>query len=333
MFYKLPSLAFSKHQSMSFPKNSLFLNTKTTSMKIYLSFLAMLAVVDGYSLPEGVETCNIVGGPHGTSSTIPPDHRLDGIGIEFTPPNGMSQDPFHGSRKNCMTHNLASDEYITNWEAQTVKAKVYYEGGKETSRDDKKEGCEAPPDHQLGGFQGRSGAEIDAIGPIWVLVNPLKRADPDPPASDTPSAPPALDDPPASSAPPALDDPPASSAPPALDDPPASPAPPTLEYLLALDDPPASPTPSDQPNLLAPYYRPGPPYQADPTQPYTPYQFQPYTQIPLQYYQPASVQPYQPASVESYRPPQSYLPYQFVQTGQNNQQDQSSPEFDVMQKT
>ncbi|CEG47317.1 Mannose-binding lectin [Plasmopara halstedii] len=267
----------------------------------------MLAVVDGYSLPEGVETCNIVGGPHGTN----------GIGIEFTPPNGMSQDPFHGSRKNCMTHNLASDEYITNWEAQTVKAK----GGKETSRDDKKEGCEAPPDHQLGGFQGRSGAEIDAIGPIWVLVNPLKRADPDPPASDTPSAPPALDDPPA------------SSAPPALDDPPASPAPPTLEYLLALDDPPASPTPSDQPNLLAPYYRPGPPYQADPTQPYTPYQFQPYTQIPLQYYQPASVQPYQPASVESYRPPQSYLPYQFVQTGQNNQQDQSSPEFDVMQKT
>ncbi|CEG47316.1 Mannose-binding lectin [Plasmopara halstedii] len=181
-------------------------------MKIYFSFLAVLAVAEGYSKPDGFEICGVVGGPHGkafddtpliqhgqkvTSVTICQGHRLDGLGINFNPPDGMSQDPFHGSKKNCMTHNLASDEYITHWEAQTVKADdktkisyirlmnnkgVYYEGGKETKDETKKQGCDAPEDFQLGGFQGRSGQEIDAVGPIWVSRYPLKPTEPDKPA-------------------------------------------------------------------------------------------------------------------------------------------------------
>ncbi|CEG39133.1 Mannose-binding lectin [Plasmopara halstedii] len=162
-----------------------------------------LALVEGvYQIPDDFPTCSVVGGPGGKefddsdklehgqkvkSITICHDHRVDGLGISFVPPNGMSQDPFHGSRDSCRTHELASDEYITHWEAQTVKAddktrisyirfmtnkKVTFEGGHETSNENNKAGCDAPPGYQLGGFYGRAGQEIDAVGPIWVKLDP-----------------------------------------------------------------------------------------------------------------------------------------------------------------
>ncbi|CEG48200.1 Mannose-binding lectin [Plasmopara halstedii] len=173
-------------------------------MKIIFSFLVALPLVKGiYKLPDGMSKCPVVGGPHGKpfddttmvqpgqkveSITICYNDRVDGIGMKFTPLSGFSQDPFHGSRKHCNESKLASDEYIIIMEAQTVKdddhTKISYvrfmtnkkniiEGGKETEEDDKKASCKAPEKHQLGGFFGRYGEEIDAIGPIWVQMDPI----------------------------------------------------------------------------------------------------------------------------------------------------------------
>ncbi|KAL7681472.1 putative jacalin-like lectin domain-containing protein [Plasmopara halstedii] len=171
-------------------------------MKLFFPFLSALALVEGvYQIPDDFRTCPVIGGPHGKefddsnkledgqklkSITICHGHRVDGIGISFVPPNGMSQDPFHGRKNKCSSYDFASDEYITHWEAQTVKADdktkvsyvrfmsnkgTYYEGGRETSNENNKAGCDAPPGYQLGGLFGREGQEIDALGPIWVKLD------------------------------------------------------------------------------------------------------------------------------------------------------------------
>ncbi|KAL8008838.1 hypothetical protein Plhal710r2_c082g0180551 [Plasmopara halstedii] len=47
----------------------------------------------------------------------------------------------------------------------------------------KKEGCKAPDDnHQLAAFFGREGEEIDAIGPVWTLRNPVEVVPGQPPS-------------------------------------------------------------------------------------------------------------------------------------------------------
>ncbi|CEG39134.1 Mannose-binding lectin [Plasmopara halstedii] len=183
-------------------------------MKICFSFLATLAFVQGdmYDLPDFVEKCTVTGGPHGrpfddTSMVVPGQKvtkitlchgdRVDGIGITFVPPEGMSQDPFHGSKNKCHDHDLASDEYIKYFEVQTTKTSTtrigyirlmtntgrYIEGGKERKGTAKKEGCKAPDDnHQLAAFFGREGEEIDAIGPVWTLRNPVEVVPGQPPS-------------------------------------------------------------------------------------------------------------------------------------------------------
>ncbi|KAL8002664.1 putative jacalin-like lectin domain superfamily [Plasmopara halstedii] len=78
-------------------------------MKLFFPFLSALALVEGvYQIPDDFRTCPVIGGPHGKefddsnkledgqklkSITICHGHRVDGIGISFVPPNGMSQDP------------------------------------------------------------------------------------------------------------------------------------------------------------------------------------------------------------------------------------------------
>ncbi|CEG47402.1 Mannose-binding lectin [Plasmopara halstedii] len=172
-------------------------------MKLFFSFLSALALVEGADqIPRTFSTCPLVGGrggkefnnanklEHGqklTTLTICFGHRVDGLGVSFVPPSGMGQDLFYGSKNNCHSHQLASDEYITHWEAQTVKADdktkvsyirfmsnkgTYYEGGRETSNESNKADCNAPEGYQLGSLYGRAGQEIDAVGPIWVKLNP-----------------------------------------------------------------------------------------------------------------------------------------------------------------
>ncbi|KAL8002668.1 putative jacalin-like lectin domain-containing protein [Plasmopara halstedii] len=153
-------------------------------------------------IPKTFPTCQSVGGQGGeefsdanklahgqkvTKITICYGHRVDGLGITFVLPNAKKYDLSYGSKDNCHIHQLDSDEYITHWEAHTVRADektkvcfirfktnkgANYKGGRESSNESDKAKCDAPPEYQLGGLFGRAGQEIDAVGPIWVKLNP-----------------------------------------------------------------------------------------------------------------------------------------------------------------
>ncbi|CEG47396.1 Mannose-binding lectin [Plasmopara halstedii] len=172
-------------------------------MKLFCPFLSALALVEGDDVlnRNDFQTCPAIGGPHGMdfydilgmdyggkvkSISICHGHRVDGIVMSYVYPHGASIDRYHGRKKKCQSFDLAPDEYITHWEAHTVKADrktkvcyvrftnnkgVSFEGGHNTSNENNKAGCDAPEGYQLGGIFGREGDEIDALGPIWVKLD------------------------------------------------------------------------------------------------------------------------------------------------------------------
>ncbi|GMF55367.1 unnamed protein product [Phytophthora fragariaefolia] len=157
------------------------------------------------ALPDGVELSEIFGGPHGEkysdlslvkpgqivkSITIRTGERVNGVGLQFADPQGVTTDLYHGvGGGDSNTLTLGDGEHVIGIEAHwgeyhshtrvryikfTTNANNMIEGGTKTT----KIGTDTASDgFQLGGFQGTFGKELDSVGAIWTRINATDDSD------------------------------------------------------------------------------------------------------------------------------------------------------------
>ncbi|KAG6623141.1 uncharacterized protein IUM83_12360 [Phytophthora cinnamomi] len=174
-------------------------------MKFILQALTMAALVatGAAELPAGVYLTETHGGPHGNeysdvklvkaaqvvkSVTVCSGDRVDGIGLEI---EGLSERLYHGGRRGDMnTRTLATGEHVTSmevhWDEQNSHTRIFFVnlttnqgnsifGGTPVPPSDThlKAKDVAMPGYQLGGFVGYAGRELDSVGALWTMINPL----------------------------------------------------------------------------------------------------------------------------------------------------------------
>lgn len=198
---------------------------------ILRALLLVLAVAVSATISQDVQLSESFGGPHGTefsdeasvvvgqtvgSITIRAGERVDGVALEVTGPKAATfSHGGTGGKGNTLT--LAAGERITSMEAhwgkKSGRTRIFYlsfgtssgnsvSGGSMT---EDKNSVTAPKGFQLGGFFGRGGDEIDALGAIWA------RIEAPPPATEPPAPAPPKEEP----APPKEEPAPSKEAPPA----------------------------------------------------------------------------------------------------------------------
>uniref|UniRef100_H3GBJ5 Jacalin-type lectin domain-containing protein n=1 Tax=Phytophthora ramorum TaxID=164328 RepID=H3GBJ5_PHYRM len=182
--------------------------------------LVLLVAVSGSLSDESIQLSESFGGPHGTefsdeasvvvgqtigSITIRAGERVDGISLEVMGPTAVTFN--HGGAGGTEnTLKLGAGDRITSmevhWGKKNDRTRIFYlsfgtsagnsiSGGSMT---EEKNSVTAPEGHQLGGFFGRGGNEIDSIGAIWARIEAVPApvaTEALPPATAAPTEPPA----------------------------------------------------------------------------------------------------------------------------------------------
>lgn len=148
-----------------------------------------------FSPEEAVVSSMTFGGPHGdpfndkdkirpgqhaTKLTMYHGDRVNGIALHVSYPDSVSVTLEHGGTGGMTSHFFIDhEEFITSVAVQTTKKTGRtrigylkfgtnkgreYEGGKLSKDTDKLELVLCPNNTQIGGFQGRSGREVDSLG-------------------------------------------------------------------------------------------------------------------------------------------------------------------------
>ncbi|KAF4044615.1 putative jacalin-type lectin domain-containing protein [Phytophthora infestans] len=148
-------------------------------------FAAAVVIVAGCTtaLQDGIRLGETFGGPHGDkfsdlnrvspgqtveSITIRSADRIDAVSLVVVDPWGVKDNLAHGGGggdPNTLT--LGADEHIIG--GNTIS------GGTPTDNIGKEV---APDGYQLGGLVGYSDKEVDSLGPIWTIIEPVESEGP-----------------------------------------------------------------------------------------------------------------------------------------------------------
>ncbi|KAI9986827.1 hypothetical protein PInf_025788 [Phytophthora infestans] len=171
-------------------------------------FAAAVVIVAGCTtaLQDGIRLGETFGGPHGDkfsdlnrvspgqtveSITIRSADRIDAVSLVVVDPWGVKDNLAHGGGggdPNTLT--LGADEHIigvqAHWGKYYRKTRIMYiefttdqgntiSGGTPTDNIGKEV---APDGYQLGGLVGYSDKEVDSLGPIWTIIEPVESEGP-----------------------------------------------------------------------------------------------------------------------------------------------------------